>query len=273
MGEYGREQRNQLSRAISNSETGSKQLKEIVDHRIGVLNKLAGNANFRVVSLFHSSVLDRTSIVQMKLPSKETIISWFEQFDKSKDDILDIRIGNFLDSYAKVKNMSVSEKSQIRYLIKEHYNSAQVEQEDSAAVFLQTMKEEVRRLFLQHMGGEEKGGHLTGGHLISKIKSTWQDCAFVRVDGAVGHEVWGDKGCLRGFWTNNNSEAVRKWKYSTFFPEDWDDNIFLDEIAYARSSKPKFTKSGIEIAERGTIYPVDPNYPNPEPKAPNFPKH
>lgn len=34
MGEYGREQRNQLSRAISTSETGSRQLKRFVDNRI-----------------------------------------------------------------------------------------------------------------------------------------------------------------------------------------------------------------------------------------------
>lgn len=33
MAEYGREQRNQLSRAIANSETGSRQLKGIVDNR------------------------------------------------------------------------------------------------------------------------------------------------------------------------------------------------------------------------------------------------
>ena len=34
MGEYSREQRNQLSRAIANSETGSKQLKQIIDNRM-----------------------------------------------------------------------------------------------------------------------------------------------------------------------------------------------------------------------------------------------
>lgn len=33
MGEYGREQRNQLSRAVANGETGSKQLKAFVDNR------------------------------------------------------------------------------------------------------------------------------------------------------------------------------------------------------------------------------------------------
>lgn len=33
MAEYGREQRNQLSRAVANSETGSKQLKGFVDNR------------------------------------------------------------------------------------------------------------------------------------------------------------------------------------------------------------------------------------------------
>lgn len=33
MGEYGREQRNQLSRAVANNETGSKQLKGFVDNR------------------------------------------------------------------------------------------------------------------------------------------------------------------------------------------------------------------------------------------------
>lgn len=33
MGEYSREQRNQLSRAIANSGTGSRQLKELMDNR------------------------------------------------------------------------------------------------------------------------------------------------------------------------------------------------------------------------------------------------
>ena len=36
MGEYSREQRNQLSRAIANSETGSRQLKGFVDNRCNI---------------------------------------------------------------------------------------------------------------------------------------------------------------------------------------------------------------------------------------------
>lgn len=43
MGEYGREQRHQLSRAVANSETGSRQLKGFVDHRIAIQCLLAGS--------------------------------------------------------------------------------------------------------------------------------------------------------------------------------------------------------------------------------------
>lgn len=38
MGEYGREQRNQLSRAIANSGVGSRQLKSFVDNRMQILS-------------------------------------------------------------------------------------------------------------------------------------------------------------------------------------------------------------------------------------------
>lgn len=40
MGEYGREQRNQLSRAIANSEVGSRQLKGFADNRLGIKNEI-----------------------------------------------------------------------------------------------------------------------------------------------------------------------------------------------------------------------------------------
>lgn len=54
MAEYGREQRNQLSRAVANSDTGSRQMKEIIDNReqIDLKQKRWPDSSFKVVRQF-----------------------------------------------------------------------------------------------------------------------------------------------------------------------------------------------------------------------------
>lgn len=63
MGEYSREQRNQLSRAIANSETGSKQLKQIIDNRMLFVEQMKFANSF---SPKRESVLQRNAFFYKK---------------------------------------------------------------------------------------------------------------------------------------------------------------------------------------------------------------
>lgn len=69
MGEYGREQRNQLSRAIANNETGSRQLKGFVDNRPQSIVQFCMNE----MMCNNSRVVQRVQLENIEFPSTDDV--------------------------------------------------------------------------------------------------------------------------------------------------------------------------------------------------------
>lgn len=92
MGEYGREQRHQLSRSIANNGAGSRQLKGIVD------NRFSSFTQFAKVNESYSNALD---LLQLR-PNKIVLGSarvhysdgWGNRYDIMSDNVLKANVPN-----------------------------------------------------------------------------------------------------------------------------------------------------------------------------------
>lgn len=114
MGEYGREQRNQLSRAIANGEVGSRQLKKFVDHRDKFTDDPIQEQRIGL------NVLQRTLITALDTSSSDLIDNRLEELRNSN---LEITVWfDLACEYAKQQEIKGAEEISNDYFLSKIYS-------------------------------------------------------------------------------------------------------------------------------------------------------